>query len=246
MKADANRVDRNSGIAIWRQIADALRQLIASGELDDETKLPAESALARRFSVNRHTVRAAINALAAEGVLESHQGRGTFIRRRPRVIYPIGARTRFTEGVAQQSQSAVTEVISSSEEKAVGSVCDALNLQAGIAVLRLETLSRADGIALSRSTSWFYGIGFDSFAERVQQMGSITKALASAGVTDYLRKSTIIEAHHADQMDTVMMGLSPGAIIIETKAINTKTDRTPLQYVQTRFASDRISLVVNT
>ena len=58
--------DRRSGIAVWRQIADRLRQEIAAGQPAEGERLPPENTLSERFGVNRHTVRAAIAALVAE------------------------------------------------------------------------------------------------------------------------------------------------------------------------------------
>ena len=57
------------GIAMWRRIADAIRLDIVGGKLARGETLPGEMQLAERFAVNRHTVRRAIAALTAEGVL---------------------------------------------------------------------------------------------------------------------------------------------------------------------------------
>ena len=75
--AQRTRLQRGVGVALWRQIADAIRHGIATGLADENRRLPPEAKLAERFGVNRHTVRAAIAALAHEGVLQSQQGRGT-------------------------------------------------------------------------------------------------------------------------------------------------------------------------
>ena len=91
-------MERRSGVALWRQIADQIRLAIGSGEFA-RRRLPPELALAARFGVNRHTVRGAIAALVQEGVLRAEQGRGTFVEQRKRFAYPIGARTRFSEGL---------------------------------------------------------------------------------------------------------------------------------------------------
>ena len=73
------RIERNSGVAIWRQIADEIRGEIRAGRLQSGARMPAEMELADRFGVNRHTVRSAIAALTQEGVLRAEQGRGTFV-----------------------------------------------------------------------------------------------------------------------------------------------------------------------
>ncbi|WP_162623126.1 GntR family transcriptional regulator, partial [Billgrantia lactosivorans] len=73
----------------YRALADALAREVradyAPGEL-----LPAESALARRFGVNRHTVRRALDELVAAGMVTRHQGRGTQVVDR-RLDYPVSA-----------------------------------------------------------------------------------------------------------------------------------------------------------
>ena len=91
-------MERRNGIALWRQIADNIRTDIGSGVFDEARKLTPEHELARRFGVNRHTVREAIASLVHEGVLRSEQGRGTFVQQRRRFAYPIGPRTRFSTG----------------------------------------------------------------------------------------------------------------------------------------------------
>lgn len=54
---------RGTGFAIWRQIAEQLRRDIIADNALPGTRLPTESALAARFGVNRHTVRAALSSL---------------------------------------------------------------------------------------------------------------------------------------------------------------------------------------
>ena len=63
-------------------------------------QLPAESALAARFGVNRHTVRRALGVLAEGGLVRTTQGRGSFVEQGP-IAYPIGPRTRSTVAGAQ-------------------------------------------------------------------------------------------------------------------------------------------------
>src|SRR4051812_4803350 len=86
-----------SGVAIWRRIADAIRLDIVGGKLVTGDKLPPESELAERFNANRHTVRRALAALQAEGVIKTEQGRGSFVDQAKRLSYKIGRRTRFSE-----------------------------------------------------------------------------------------------------------------------------------------------------
>jgi GntR family transcriptional repressor for pyruvate dehydrogenase complex len=56
-----------------------VRKLIESGEFSSGDRLPAERDLATRVGVSRPSVRTALHALAALGVVESRHGSGTYI-----------------------------------------------------------------------------------------------------------------------------------------------------------------------
>jgi DNA-binding FadR family transcriptional regulator len=66
--------------SLSQQTADRLYTLIViERRLAPGEKLPNEVDLARELGVSRTTLREALRALAAQGVLESHRGRGTFV-----------------------------------------------------------------------------------------------------------------------------------------------------------------------
>ena len=68
---------------LHRQMAELLRQQIASGELVPGTRLPGEHELADRYGISRATVRQALSTLAAEGVIRRQAGSGTFVNLQP-------------------------------------------------------------------------------------------------------------------------------------------------------------------
>jgi GntR family phosphonate transport system transcriptional regulator len=239
-------VERRSGIALWRQIADRIRIGISTGSLGDNGRLPAETELSARFGVNRHTVRAAIAALIQEGVLRAEQGRGTFIAQRKRLSYPITARTRFSTGLEGQVRERRGVLLAHAIEPAAPRVTEALALSEHASVLRLETLSEADGRPLSRATAWFEANRFAGFDEAYAETQSVTAAFKRYGVEDYLRRSTIVSARHADPADLADLRLSPGAIVLVAVAVNVDVEGRPIQFAESRFAADRVELTVST
>lgn len=236
-------LQRRSGIALWRQVADQIRQSLLP-DLAPGDQLPPETALAVRFGVNRHTIRAAVAALEKEGILRAEQGRGTFLSSRRRLRYPIGRRTRFSEGLGDQALTRKGRLLDAGAEPARADVARALGLQPGNLVEWLETLSSADDVAVSRARSWFDASRFAGIADRYRETGSITRALSSFGVEDYTRKSTAISAVHAEADDLLHLSLSPGAIILVTRSINVDADGTLIQYAETRFAADRMEFII--
>ena len=242
----AARLQRGLGVALWRQIADGIRSGLAEGLADASGRLPPESELAIRFGVNRHTVRAAIAALAHEGVLHSVQGSGTFARRRKRLVYPIGARTRFSAGFEGQTRDRQTQLLDHAREAAGAEVADALGIAVNDEVMRLDLRGTADGMPVSRATSWFAAVRFPTIVATYLETRSVTAALAALGVNDYLRASTGVEARHADEADASELQLAPGAIVLVTRALNVDRDGAPVHFSITRFPADRVELVIDT
>lgn len=64
---------------INRQITDAVRLLIASGELPVGAQLPSVRGLAQQLALNHNTVARAYADLAADGWLVARQGLGQFV-----------------------------------------------------------------------------------------------------------------------------------------------------------------------
>ena len=237
-------VQRRTGIALWRQVADQIRQSVLTGLAANE-RLPAEAELATRFGVNRHTVRAAIAALEKEGILRAEQGRGTFLNDRKRLRYPIGQRTRFSSGLENQAQTRSGKLLSSQTVPAPLHVSAALSLPDRTQVIELSTVSAADGVPVSAATSWFDAARFAQIAELYAETGSITASLARLGVDDYTRKTTAIEARHASSEDLDLLALSPGAIVLLTRAIDIDSQGQPVLYGESRFAADRVELLID-
>jgi len=73
------RVDRDSPMPIYYQIASALRRRIADGEWRKGNQLPTEPALAKAFGVSRMTIRQALVELEEDNVIVRRQGAGTFV-----------------------------------------------------------------------------------------------------------------------------------------------------------------------
>ena len=73
------RLDLHSGVPVYRQLIDQVRGGIASGSLNVGDQLPTVRQLAVDLSINPNTVARAYRELELGGVLETHQGTGTFI-----------------------------------------------------------------------------------------------------------------------------------------------------------------------
>ncbi len=72
-------VDTRSGVPIYRQLVQQIKNGIVGGILKPGEQLPTVREVALELTVNPNTVARAYRELEYSGILESYQGRGTFV-----------------------------------------------------------------------------------------------------------------------------------------------------------------------
>jgi DNA-binding transcriptional regulator YhcF (GntR family) len=73
------QLDMHSGVPVYRQLIDQVRGGLAGGQLRRGDQLPTVRQLAVDLEINPNTVVRAYRELELGGLLETHQGTGTFI-----------------------------------------------------------------------------------------------------------------------------------------------------------------------
>jgi GntR family transcriptional regulator len=84
MKRSAARIFDRSRVPIYVQVASVMRQRIESGVWGMGEKISTLEELEDEFRVARVTIRQGIEMLREEGLLQSRQGRGTFVSGKPK------------------------------------------------------------------------------------------------------------------------------------------------------------------
>ncbi|TCQ11599.1 GntR family phosphonate transport system transcriptional regulator [Rhizobium sp. PP-F2F-G36] len=233
---------QDDGISRWRRVADGIRASIMDAVVTD--RLPPETELAADYGVNRHTVRRAIAALAAEGIVRAERGRGTFVNPvEPRISYPIGTRARFSENMMRQSLEPSGRLVGSQKVSADMAMARLLGLALGAPLHRLDHMAVVDGVPLSRSTSHFSAERFPGIIAAYAQEGSITQALRRCGLADYRRRETRLTAERVSPGDADALSCAGDAIVLVTNAVDVDLEDRPVQAIRTRFLADRMELV---
>lgn len=65
-------------------------QYIAAHRFSNNMKMPSENSVKRLFGFSRETIRTAYDQLEAEGLIERHQGSGTYINKAKAISYDLG------------------------------------------------------------------------------------------------------------------------------------------------------------
>ena len=162
-------IDHQSSIPLYQQIADTLKGNIHSGVYVEGDKLPSEKQLSEQYDVSRITVRQAMNALLAEELVFSVQGKGTFVKT-VKIQQKIRKITRFSRILSEKGVSGRTRIYSFDE------ACDdekALSLfPAGCVSICLLGYARSSPVAYYSSfVVAEYGRAMRGQAEELEKRG---------------------------------------------------------------------------
>jgi len=94
-------LDLHTGVPVYRQLMDQVRAALASGTLAAGDQLPTVRQLAVDLAINPNTVMRAYRELELGGLLETHQGTGTFIANK-KVEKPSAERERQLSQMASE------------------------------------------------------------------------------------------------------------------------------------------------
>jgi GntR family transcriptional regulator, phosphonate transport system regulatory protein len=229
--------------AIWKSIADTLTADIAGGQYRSGDKLPTEAALARRFGVNRHTVRHALSALAAAGTVHARRGSGVYVASVP-TDYPLGRRVRFHQNVTASGRTPMRRLLRLETRLADARECEALALPSDATVHVVEGLSFADDVPIAMFRSVFPAQRFPGLLAAMARSNSVTAALADGGLADYTRASTRLTASAATALQALHLHLPEGAPVLQSVGMNIDDAGTPVEFGTTWFAGDRVTIAV--
>jgi GntR family transcriptional regulator len=157
-------IDQTSDRAVYRQIADHLREAISRGRLPEGEQLPSEAQLMEHYGVARMTVRNALRILQDEGLTTAEHGRGVYVRSRPpvrRLASDRFAQRHRKEGkaafLAESEQVAATplvDMIKITEGQPPDEVADRLRLPEGAPVVVRSRRYSLDGRPVETAVSY--------------------------------------------------------------------------------------------
>ena len=245
-----NRVDdslthpvlHQDGTTLWRQIANRLRQDIASGASKPGQQLATEAALAARFRVNRHTVRRALEDLSRNGLVRVEQGRGSFVAEDV-LDYAVEARTRFSEWIRKHNKEPSGQVLQLRDIAADPRVAAGLGVRVGSRVVLFERLGLADGRPVSLARHHFPAARLKGILEALRASPRITEALRAVGVDDYLRQQTRVTARLPTQAEADMLRMARNRPVLAAENINVDRAGTIVEFAVSCYPTPRVQIV---
>jgi GntR family phosphonate transport system transcriptional regulator len=233
---------RESGMTLWRQISETLRQEIGGAHYPPGARLPTEAELSARFSVNRHTVRRALEELSRGGMIRVEQGRGSFVAEDV-LDYTVGTRTRFTEWIHRHNKEPSGRVLQLREIAADTTIATALGVRAGGRVVLLERLGLADEIPVCLARHYFPSVRLRGILNALAATSRITEALKAVGVEDYVRQVTRVSARAPTPTEADLLRMARNRPVLVTENINVDRAGTVVEFGIGCYPTPRVQIV---
>ncbi|WP_329258758.1 GntR family transcriptional regulator [Actinoallomurus sp. NBC_01490] len=242
-------LDSTSDRAVFRQIADQLRDGIRQGVFPEGEKIPSEAKLMEHYGVARMTVRQSLQVLQGEGLLVAEHGRGVFVRSRPpvrRLASDRFARQHRAEGkaafIAETEQAGAKPTVDSiniEEVKVPETIAERLNLKESESVIVRSRRYLIDGHPVETATSYIpaaIALG-TQIAEPNSGPGGIYARLEEQGhrldhFTEEIRTRMPLRSEARD------LRLAPGVPVFHLVRTAYDTDGRPVEVCDTVMSSD--------
>ena len=228
---------------IYYQIYESLKKDVANKIYKTGDKLPSENHLSKRFEVNRHTVRRALQILKNEGILFSKRGSGVIVQD-SKFKYKIGKRVRFSQNITNENYIPKTKIIRSEIRKASKMEADNLKINSRDEILLIETTGKINNIPTILTKRTIPNKRFPSFLKIFQKELSVTHTLKLLGINDFVRSNTNIIAELADSIQANLLNCKINSPLLKTTYVNQDLNSIPIEYSQTWFVGERIQLTL--
>ncbi|QGW21307.1 phosphonate metabolism transcriptional regulator PhnF [Stutzerimonas degradans] len=234
------QLSRQPSEPLYLELAQVLRGELRHYRIGDF--LPGEMQLARRFAVNRHTLRRAVDELVQEGRLLRRQGKGTQVLRRP-LVYPLQAASAYSDALAALGVRTEARLLARRQLSASAEEARHLQLAEGAALIELSTLRLLDGEPVSLIRHRYCA----SHAERLAdyQGGSLRRYLGERGLP-LTRRFSLIGARLADRDEAAQLLMPLRMPLLSVFTLSCDATGRPVEIALSASRSDRFQYQVAT
>ena len=221
----------------YRDIADDLRRRLEGDEFAEGRVLPSESALSATYSASRVTIRKALEALRAEGLVDSRQGFGWFVAGSPvrQTLAQLGTIEAQLEAEGLRSERRITDfafVPAPPEVRAVLGVDE---------VLSVRRVNLADGEPFARVTVWCpERLGRELSLSQVEEQSFYDLLPVRFGGA-----TQTIGADAAGPLDAELLGVPVGSPVLVCRRVTADVAGTPVLIGDYVFPAHRTEFTVD-
>jgi GntR family transcriptional regulator len=222
---------------LYLQVYHAITEAIGSGRLKPGDRLPTERSFCQQLGVSRATVRRAMRRLAAEGLVESTVGRGSFVSD-GMFAEPPNTLMSFTELAAARGLTPSSRIVSEAVRPAAPE--EARTFQIGLheLVFELERLRLIDGVPTAIDRTRIPVAIAPGLPELDFTDASIYAAL-EAGGAEPVTADVVVSATTAENAPAAVLCIPAGSALIVLTTMSHDTTGRLVEIDEITYRADR-------
>jgi DNA-binding GntR family transcriptional regulator len=200
-----------------KRVADALRELITSGQLAPGARLISEVALAQRLEISRPTLREAMRILAREGFIDIKHGVGAFVADEQRLIWSrLDSIRSFTDLIRSVGGKPGDRRVTLQQSPAPDDVAEAMEIVPQTPVCLIKRVRLIDGAPLAVANEYIPLAGRTEDFGRLRAFtgGSLFKFLGERCGVTLARSNVVIAAVRADAERARLLDVRAGTPLL--------------------------------
>jgi GntR family transcriptional regulator, phosphonate transport system regulatory protein len=237
-------INREGGIACYQQLSEILIEQIEKGVFKPSEQIPTEMELSKKYKLNRHTIRHAIEKLENEGFVYKIKGKGTFVAN-TKIFYKVSRKTQFTTSALEVGLRPDARLLDAYEILAGRELFRKLNIKTSDKVAVLEILRFVNKIPFSQTTSFLSSGRFPDIQNHINGNFSLYALLKHHYGVEATRTSSSFEVSLPESIDMDLLNLSPKVPILIVKSISKDQKGDIVEYCISRFRGDLCSITMN-
>lgn len=237
-----DKINKNSFIPPFYQLATILEQKILSGQLKTGEPLPSENELGREYELSRTTVRKCLGLLAERGLISAQQGRGTFVSR-PSLDRSTFIMEEFNTAMKQQDKNPDCKLMRVRFLKESPEFAVKLGMTAGQGILYYCRLLSADNAPLAVEHKYMcYKKGRPTLENEIQYK-AFSEVIAIHNDTLPVRSQAVLSAERACEFDAELLKVAPGFPVLKVQQVLYDSDAKPIGIGLFYYRGDQYQLI---
>jgi GntR family transcriptional regulator len=232
-------------IPLYHQLERDLQDRIAGGEFSPGDALPTEEQICAQYGVSRITVRRALDALIAHGLIVKKRGVGSFVAQRPDGIRSVRLAGSLDEFLATAGALSVTPLSLETVDVSPAEVVEALGLKPREKAVRLEMISSLSmGPVIYLEVYFPEEIGQALRLEDVRAGTPVIRIIERRLNLRVVRAQQLIESSLAGETAGRHLGLSADTPILRIQRVYYTAGDRPIEVAILRHHPERYQYVI--
>lgn len=231
----------DASVPLYRRLYNELRDRISMGVYQPGTALPSEARMREEFAVSLITIRRAIHELSLDGLVDSRQGIGSFVRESGRGSVVVSM-SSFTSDIAAGRLRLVRTLMTDELVPAISDVADRLQMPVGTILRHIVRLDSEGDVPLSVDEVYMPPALANEITPEVAASPLFMHLWQQASGISLVQTDYEIRVKQPDEEDRKILQIPAETPVLVTGEVIFDASRRPCAWIETRYRGDRSRL----